>query len=88
MMYKNSFSHCFSYSMGVFGQSPMGNEDQFSFYSPFFLPDGSHTEAYLFAPEANLLTLENVIYGQNALYSLIQNGLNACEDGKFEGYKT
>ena len=74
--------------MSVFGQSPMGNENQFSFYSPFFLPDGAHTEAYLFAPEADLLTLENVIYGQNALYSLIQNGLNACEDGKLDRYIT
>ena len=67
--------------MKKFGQSPFGNPDQFSFFSPYFLPDGPHSEAYLVAPEANLLTLGYVIHGQNSLYALIRNGLNACDSG-------
>jgi uncharacterized protein (DUF1501 family) len=65
----------------ILGQAPYGTPDQFSFFSPDYMPAGAHIESSLAAPEAELLNMKYVIGSQNAYYMLIQNGLNRCWGG-------
>jgi hypothetical protein len=65
----------------ILGQAPYGTPDQFSFFSPDYSPPGSHIEASLYCPEAELLNMKYVIAAQNAHYALVQNGLTACWGG-------
>lgn len=70
-----------AYTQQAFGQSPYGTPDQFSFFSPEYMPPGAHLEASLVSPESELLNMNYIIGGQNALYSLIQEGLVSCNGG-------
>jgi hypothetical protein len=70
-----------SSAQDILGQAPYGTPDQFSFFSPDYMPAGAHVESYLASPEAELLNMKYVIGSQNAYYMLIQYGLNRCWGG-------
>ena len=65
----------------ILGQAPYGVPDQFSFFSPEYMPAGAHIESGLVSPESELLNMKYVIGSQNAYYMLIQYGLNRCWGG-------
>ena len=65
----------------ILGQAPYGTPDQFSFFSPDYMPAGAHIESSLVAPESELLNMKYVIGSQNAYYMLSQNGLSKCWGG-------
>ena len=65
----------------ILGQAPYGTPDQFSFFSPEYMPAGAHIESGLVSPESELLNMKYAIGSQNAYYMLIQYGLNRCWGG-------
>lgn len=65
----------------AFGQAPYGIPDTFSFFSPDYMPFGAHIQSSLVSPESELLNMNYIIGGQNALYALIQDGLTTCNGG-------
>ena len=70
-----------SSAQDILGQAPYGTPDQFSFFSPDYMPAGAHIESSLVAPESELLNLKYIIGSQNAYYMLLQNGLSICWGG-------
>eukprot|EP00956_Cyclotella_meneghiniana_P035458 scaffold115176_cov24-Cyclotella_meneghiniana.AAC.2 len=70
-----------SSAQDILGQAPYGTPDQFSFFSPDYMPAGAHIESSLVAPESELLNLKYIIGSQNAYYMLLQNGLSKCSGG-------
>jgi hypothetical protein len=67
--------------VSIIGSGCYGPKDQFSFYSPDFIPPGNHLEAGLTSPAGELATLNGIVGVSNALYALVRFGLSACSGG-------
>eukprot|EP00586_Coscinodiscus_wailesii_P000799 CAMPEP_0172487324 /NCGR_PEP_ID=MMETSP1066-20121228/16359_1 /TAXON_ID=671091 /ORGANISM="Coscinodiscus wailesii, Strain CCMP2513" /LENGTH=2416 /DNA_ID=CAMNT_0013253867 /DNA_START=62 /DNA_END=7312 /DNA_ORIENTATION=+ len=58
------------------GQMPYETPDQFSFFSPDYMPPGGFMVAALTSPEAQVLTMYQTIGLTSGLFSIIRHGLN------------
>ncbi len=66
---------------GTIGSSCYGPPDQFSFYSPSFIPPGTFLELGLTSPPGELATMNKIVGLSNALYSLLRLGFSSCNGG-------
>ena len=73
---------------GLIGQHAHTSPDQFSFFSPEFVPPGAFSIANLVAPEAGVTSINQVIGRLNGLAALIHHGLNSCPYGAGMGFDT
>jgi cullin-associated NEDD8-dissociated protein 1 len=63
------------------GQAPYRAPSVFGWYEYDYVPLGAVEEASLVAPEASLLTPENIVTFLNGAMSMIRWGLTPCDDG-------
>ena len=70
------------------GQHAHTFPDQFSFFSPDFVPPGAFSVANLVAPEAWVSSINQVVGRLNGIAALIHHGLNNCPYGAGLGFQS